>query len=78
MGAQQIRSFIGGLRATDRGLYVSTGGFTREARYEAARSNIPIRLLDLDSFVRLYVEIYDRADVDTRTLLPLVRIWWPA
>lgn len=78
MGAPQIRSFIGGLRATDRGLYVSTGGFTREARYEADRSNIPIRLLDLDSFVRLYVEIYDRADEDTRALLPLVRIWWPA
>lgn len=62
----------------DRGLYVSTGGFTREARYEADRSNVPVRLLDLDGFVRLYVESYERADEDTRALLPLVRIWWPA
>lgn len=78
MGAPAIRSFIGGLRAADRGLYVSTGGFTREARYEADRSNVPVRLLDLDGFVRLYVESYERADENVRTLLPLVRIWWPA
>lgn len=78
MGAPAIRAFIGGLRAGDRGLYVSTGGFTREARYEADRANVPVRLLDLDGFVRLYVESYERADEDTRALLPLVRIWWPA
>ena len=78
MGAPAIRAFIGGLRAGDRGLYVSTGGFTREARYEADRANAPVRLLDLDGFVRLYVESYERADEDTRALLPLVRIWWPA
>ncbi|MFQ9230808.1 MAG: hypothetical protein ACLR3M_05525 [Collinsella sp.] len=35
-------------------------------------------LLDLDGFVRLYVESYERADEDTRALLPLARIWWPA
>lgn len=78
VGAPAIRSFIGGLCAADRGLYVSTGGFTREARYEADRSNVPVRLLDLDGFVRLYVESYEKADEGTRALLPLVRIWWPA
>lgn len=78
MGAPAVRSFIGGLRAGDRGLYVSTGGFTKEARYEADRANVPVRLLDLDGFVRLYVESYDKADEDTRSILPLVRIWWPA
>ena len=60
MGAPSIRSFIGGLRTGDRGLYVSTGGFTKEARYEAGRANVPIRPLDLDAFVRRYVEVYDR------------------
>lgn len=78
MGAPAVRSFIGGLRAGDRGLYVSTGGFTKEARYEADRANVPVRPLDLDSFVRHYVEVYDRADDDTRSILPLTRIWWPA
>lgn len=78
MGAPAVRSFIGGLRVGDRGLYVSTGGFTKEARYEADRATIPIRLLDLDSFVRHYVEVYDKADEETRSILPLTRIWWPA
>lgn len=78
MGAPAVRAFIGGLRAGDRGLYVSTGSFTKEARYEADRANIPVRLLDLDAFVRHYVEIYDKTDDDTRSILPLTRIWWPA
>ena len=56
MGAPAIRSFIAGLRPGDRGLYVSTGGFTKEARYEADRAYVPIRLLDLDSFVRNYIQ----------------------
>lgn len=50
-------------------------GFTKEARYEADRANVPVRLLDLDSFVRHCVEVYDRADDETRSILPLTRIW---
>ena len=73
-----VRSFLGGLRAGDRGLYVSTGGFSTEARYEADRATVPVRLLDLDGLIRLYVETYDKADAETRSLLPLTRIWWPA
>jgi len=41
MGAPVIRSFIGNLRPGDRGMYVSTGSFSKEARYEAERANIP-------------------------------------
>lgn len=78
MGVPAIRSFIGGLRAGDRGLYVSTGGFTKEARYEADRANIPMRLLDLDGFVRHYVDVHDKTDEETRDILPLTRTWWPA
>lgn len=78
MGAPAVRSFIGGLRTGDRGLYVSTGGFTKETCYETDRANVPIRLLDLDAFVRHYVEVYDRADDATRSILPLACIWCPA
>ncbi len=78
MGAPAVRSFIGGLRTGDRGLYVSTGGFTKDARLEADRATVPVRLLDLDAFVRHYVEAYDAADDETRNILPLTRIWWPA
>lgn len=78
MGAPQVRGFLGGLREGDRGLYVSTGGFTREAKYEGDRSNIPVALVDLDDLASFVVDNYERFDADGRALVPLVRIYWPA
>jgi restriction system protein len=76
-GAQDIRSFLGGRHADDKGLYVSTGGFTREAQYEAERAKIPLSLMDLDRLVNSLMEHYEGADAQTRTLLPLTRLYWP-
>ena len=39
---------------------------------------MPVKLLDLDQFVHLLVDNYDSADMETRTILPLVQIYWPA
>ena len=78
ISAPDIRSFIGGLREGDRGIYVSTGGFTREARYEADRSKIPVTLVDLDELANLLVTFYESFDLDGRALIPLVRVYWVA
>jgi restriction system protein len=78
MGAQSIRSFVGGLRPGDRGLFVSTGGYTQEAKYEADRSSIPVTLVDLDDLAALVVEHYESFDSTGRALLPLIRVYWPA
>jgi restriction system protein len=59
MGFQELRSFIGGLRSDDRGLYVSIGGFTKDAKYEAERSNVPVTLIDIDGLLKLIIEHYD-------------------
>lgn len=48
MGSQELRSFLGGRHKDDKGLYVSTGGFTKDAKYEADSGSIPVFLLDLD------------------------------
>lgn len=77
MGSQELRSFLGALRAGDKGLYVSTGGFSKDANYEAERATVPITLVDLDDLARLVVEHYDRIDPEGQALLPLVRIYWP-
>lgn len=77
MGAPEIRSFIGGLRQGSKGVFVSTGGFTKEARYEAERSVIPLTLVDIDGLVDLIVDNYDNFDVEGRTLIPLKKIYWP-
>jgi restriction system protein len=78
MGSQEIRSFLGGRHDRDKGLYVSTGGFTKEARYEAERGRIPITLMDLDDLAHSVLEHYEAMDGETKRLLPLRRIYWPA
>ena len=77
MSAPNIRSFKGALKKTNKGIYVSTGGFTSEAKYEAERSEIPIILMDLDRLVKFIMQYYDNFDADGRSLLPLKKIYWP-
>lgn len=78
MGSQEIRSFLGGRHDNDKGLYVSTGGFTKDARYEAERARIPVTLMDLDDLVRALLDHYERLDLDMQRLLPLKKLYWPA
>ena len=77
MGRKAITSFTGGLRPGHKGIYVSTGGFSKDAKYEAERSNIPVTLIDLDQLVKLIVQYYDSFDTETRALIPLTKIFWP-
>lgn len=77
MGAPEIRSFLGGFRAGCKGIYVSTGGFSKEARYEADRANFTLTLIDLDDLADLIISNYDNFDPDGRALIPLRKIYWP-
>lgn len=77
MGGSEIRSFLGGRHKDDKGLYVSTGGFTKDARYEAERASIPLSLMDIDELVDAIVENYEDLDNETKQLLPLRRLYWP-
>lgn len=77
MGAQAIRSFLGGRHKDDKGLYVSTGGFSKDAHYEAERANIPITLLTLDGLVNKMIEHYDQIDPEIQRLVPLKKVYWP-
>jgi len=77
MGAPQIRNFMGVLQANNKGLYVSTGGFTKEAEYEAERSNNQITLMDSDLLVQFILQYYDNFDNDARNLIPLKKMYWP-
>lgn len=75
MGAQDVRSFLGGRVDSDRCLYISTGGFTKDARYEADRAKTGIRLLTLVDLRRLLVENYEKLDEEIRALVPLKRVY---
>jgi restriction system protein len=74
----EIRSFLGGRHKDDRGLYVSTGGFSEDAKYEADCASIPLTLMDIDDLVELIIENYEAMDTEARTLLPLTKIYWPS
>lgn len=78
MGAHEIRSFIGGRQIGDRCIYVSTGGFSKEAKYEAERSKTPLYLIDLDGLAELVSIHYDNFKAEGKVLLPLRKVYLPA
>ncbi|WP_456445858.1 restriction endonuclease [Thiolapillus sp.] len=78
MGSQEIRSYLGGRHKNDKGLYVSTGGFTKDAYYEAERANIPLTLMNMDELVETIIEYYDTLDINTQRLIPLKKVYWPS
>jgi restriction system protein len=78
MGTSQIRSFLGGRHPDDRGLYVSTGGFSKEAYYEADRASVPLTLWTSDHVVRALIDHYEATDAETKRLVPLKRTYLPA
>lgn len=77
MGSSAIRSFLGGRHPDDKGLYVSTGGFSKDAYYEAERANIPLTLMTLDELVQALLEHYEELDMDTKQMVPLKQLYWP-
>jgi restriction system protein len=78
MGSQELRSFLGGRHKDDRGLYVSTGGFSKDAYYEAERANVPVMLWTMDHLVRALIDHYEATDAETKRLVPLRRAYLPA
>lgn len=78
MGSQDIRSFLGGRHSDDRGLYVSTSGFTKDARYEAERAKIPLVLWTLDDVAKTLLKYYQQTDIETKRLIPLKVVYIPA
>jgi len=77
-GVDEISSFLGILLQHEVGLFVSTGGFTRDAYFKAESAQTPVTLIGLDDLVNLYKQYYDTIDAETRALVPLIKIYWPA
>lgn len=77
IGSQDIRSFLGGRHKDDRGLYVSTGGFSKDARYEAERANIPLVLWTLDELTRTLLQYYEKLDIEAQRFIPLKKVYLP-
>lgn len=77
MSSQDIRAFTGGRNPSDKCLYISTGGFSKDAKYEAERSNVPLKLLDIDDLANLISLHYDNFSAEGKILLPLKKVYLP-
>ena len=67
-----LRSFMAVLGDDDVGLFVSTGGFTRDAEFEArTQEKRRITLISLDKLFDLWVEHYEKLTDQARRRLPL-------
>ena len=72
VNAGTSREFMSTLGDNDVGLFVASGGFTRDAEKEAReQEKRRITLLDLQDLFNLWVEHYDSIPDAERSLLPL-------
>jgi restriction system protein len=70
-----LRSFLAVLSDNDVGLFVSTGGFTKDALDEArTQEKRRVTLIDLEKLFDLWVEYYDKLTDEARKRLPLQSI----
>jgi len=74
---EALRAFMSTLGNEDVGIYVSSGGYSSDAKEEArTQERRRITLLDLESFFDLWVEHYSKLSQDARQRLPLKPIYY--
>jgi restriction system protein len=79
MSVRDIRSFLAVLAEGDVGLFVASGGFTKDAEDEARnQEKRRVMLLDLRRFFDLWVEHYEKIPEANRRLLPLRPVYFLA
>jgi restriction system protein len=67
------------LGSDDVGLFVSTGGFTKDAKDEARQqATRRVTLIDLERFYDLWVEHYPKLPDEDRRRLPLKPVYFLA
>lgn len=71
---QEISSLNGILRNGEIGLFISSGGFTKESLIEIRNSNNHIGKIDLDDFINLWEKYYTNLSEEDRGLMPFRQI----
>ncbi len=74
---QEIRQLMGLLQKDGEvGIFVSSGGFTPDAKTTARSSHVHVELIDLDRFIQLWEEFYPKLNDEDKNLLSLVPIYF--
>jgi restriction system protein len=75
--ADLLKSFIALVNEDDVGLYVSTGGFTKDAKsFARNQERRKITLIDLEKFVELWIQYFSKLDPTSQKRLPLTPIYF--
>lgn len=59
-------------------MFVSSGGFTPDAKTTSRGSHVHVELIDLDRFIALWREFYPKLTDEDKAVLPLVSIYFYA
>jgi restriction system protein len=76
---QEVRQLMGLLQKEgDVGIFVSTSGFSPDAKRTARSSHIHVELVDLSRFILLWQEFYNKMTDEDKALLSLTPIYFLA
>ncbi|GGN08375.1 restriction endonuclease [Halarchaeum nitratireducens] len=78
VGSPDMRAFTGTLGNGERGLFVSTGGYTSEAQDAARNAEQRVTLIDRDEFIDLLIQHYDDLESEYQATVPLKQIYIPS
>jgi len=76
---QEMRQLMGLLQTDgDVGIFISTGGFTADAKNTARTSQVHVELVDLSRFISLWQEFYQEMTDEDKNQLPLHPVYFLA
>jgi len=75
----EIRQLMGLLQKDgDVGIFISTGGFTPDAKATARSSHVHVELIGLARFIELWQDFYHKLSDEDKSILPLTPIFFYA
>ena len=73
---KEVRELMGLLKNGDVGIFVSTAGFSSDAKSTARLSNNHIELIDQNRFIQLWQDFYNKLSDQDKNLFPLKPVYF--
>lgn len=74
---KEVRELMGLInKEGEVGIFISTGGFTTEARAEAAKSSTHIELIDLGRFIKLWKEFHSKMSDEDKGRMEMTAVYF--
>lgn len=72
-----VRNLLGVLaKDGEVGIVITSGTFTNDAKREARNSHTPLRLIDINEFIDLWIKYYPNMQEEDKNLLPILPIYF--